>query len=145
MCVRVEERAQRLFSLAQEREPADGGRGWGDCIQEGEQVEWERDKEGKQVMLGSPGRVSGEPEAAAGWWYTVVAAPLLLLLQPAVWRAGRPTYRLDRTVDCTESGRGRLHPVCSKPPSRPLQPVWAGSKPPPVSMAVRWRRPPAFL
>ena len=73
--MRVEERAQRLFSLAQEREPADGGRGWGDCIQEGEQVEWERDKEGKQVMLGSPGRVSGQPEAAAGWWYTVVAAP----------------------------------------------------------------------
>ena len=67
--MRVEERAQRLFSLAQEREPADGGRGWGDCIQEGEQVEWERDKEGKQVMLGSPGRVSGQPEAAAGSWY----------------------------------------------------------------------------
>ena len=35
----------------------------------GEQVEWERGKEGKQVMLGSPGRVSGQPEAAAGSWY----------------------------------------------------------------------------
>ena len=69
VCVRVEERAQRLFSLAQERGQADRGRGWGDCIQEGEQVEWERGTEGKQVMLGSPGRVSGQPEAAAGSWY----------------------------------------------------------------------------
>ena len=69
MCVRVVERAQRLFSLAQERGQADGGRGWGETASRGEQVEWERGKEGKQVMLGSPGRVSGQPEAAAGSWY----------------------------------------------------------------------------
>ena len=65
--MRVEERAQRLFSLAQERGQADGGRG--DCIQVGESVEWEMTKEGKKVMLGSPGCVSGQPEAAAGSWY----------------------------------------------------------------------------
>ena len=72
--------------------------------------------------------------------------PLLLLqrLQSGVPALSPDVPARPPTVDCTrESGRGRLHPVCSKPPSRPLQPVWAGSRP--VSrMAVRWRRPPAF-